>query len=46
LVAPNFQTYSKHSCGNALYVSFIDNLAGGKSDLYWPILPPKEQSRR
>jgi hypothetical protein len=31
--------------GNALYVSFVDYLAGRKSGIYWPILPPTYQKK-
>jgi hypothetical protein len=31
--------------GNAQYVSFIDYLAGRKSGLYWPSLPPTYQKK-
>jgi hypothetical protein len=31
--------------GNALYVSFVDYLAGRKSGLYWPNLPPTYQKK-
>jgi len=30
---------------NALYVSFVDYLAGRKSGLYWPSLPPTYQKK-
>jgi hypothetical protein len=30
---------------NALYVSFVDYLAGRKSGLYWPNLPPIYQKK-
>jgi hypothetical protein len=31
--------------GNALYVSFVDYLAGRTSGLYWPVLPPTYQKK-
>jgi hypothetical protein len=31
--------------GNALYVSFVDYLAGRKSGYYWPVLPPTYQKK-
>jgi hypothetical protein len=31
--------------GNALYVSFVDYLAGRKSGIYWPDLPPTYQRK-
>ena len=31
--------------GNAHYVSFVDYLAGRKSGLYWPVLPPTYQKK-
>jgi hypothetical protein len=31
--------------GNANFVSFIDYLAGRKSGIYWPILPPTYQKK-
>ena len=31
--------------GNAHYVSFVDYLAGRKSGIYWPILPPTYQKK-
>jgi hypothetical protein len=31
--------------GNALYVSFVDYLAGRKSGIYWPVLPPTYQKK-
>ena len=31
--------------GNALYVSFVDYLAGRKSGIYWPVAPPTYQKK-
>ena len=31
--------------GNANFVSFVDYLAGRKSGLYWPVLPPTYQKK-
>jgi hypothetical protein len=31
--------------GNANFVSFVDYLAGRKSGLYWPALPPTYQKK-
>jgi hypothetical protein len=31
--------------GNAQYVSFVDYLAGRKSGIYWPSLPPTYQKK-
>jgi hypothetical protein len=31
--------------GNAHYVSFVDYLAGRKSGIYWPVLPPTYQKK-
>jgi hypothetical protein len=31
--------------GNAHYVSFVDYLAGRKSGIYWPIVPPTYQKK-
>jgi hypothetical protein len=31
--------------GNALYVSFVDYLAGRKLGIYWPVLPPTHQKK-
>jgi hypothetical protein len=31
--------------GNANFVSFVDYLAGRKSGIYWPLLPPTYQKR-
>jgi hypothetical protein len=31
--------------GNANFVSFIDYVAGRKSGIYWPVLPPTYQKK-
>jgi hypothetical protein len=31
--------------GNANFVSFVDYLAGRKSGIYWPVLPPTYQKK-
>jgi hypothetical protein len=31
--------------GNANFVSFVDYLAGRKSRIYWPVLPPTYQKK-
>jgi hypothetical protein len=31
--------------GNTHYVSFVDYLAGRKSGIYWPVLPPTYQKK-
>jgi hypothetical protein len=31
--------------GNANFVSFVDYLAGRKSGLYWPVLPPTYEKK-
>jgi hypothetical protein len=50
LLTQEYQSFQKLHGGSALYVSFVDYLAGRKSNIYWPVLPPtyqkKEEERR